>query len=515
MKYIILTCTLFALLLSACGNNQPVPPETVTSLPTNTPFPAATATSIPMVNVDGVQVPDPKVTNSELFDLKNPESPIVQFANAFGVKPEDVGTLTGQVKTGVDGKKIVFLVTGDLTATTDFNELDTPLFVAEQGKDGQWVWSPAWPIQLVKANGMILEAPMAASREIDPAGKYFDKIANQVFLSGEDDASEVFRNFTSDDWRRVITNWPAIKTQLDHGNVPQGFTYNWINGNRAIDYAKSHGMTVRAQHLLWGGDVPDSIYSGGFTKDEVKLLAEFIVKTRVLEYNGIPDANDLSKDPGRIVIQWDVADEWAATESFQHDKWPFWLTNLGFPGAIADVSHWVSEANPNAEQVVTEDGILYLPKGNEIWKNNFAQLLNFIIQNKLPVKRVDIENNFTVFNPPDQKTEEQNLKAIMDTGFKVTSETTVVSGNPNAIWDYRPISTPKDPKIEQANIYGENLLTYLKVGADQYGLGGISNADEWYAKAGITNANSMILDNNHQPTPAFYSLLQVLYSNLH
>ena len=102
----------------------------------------------------------------------------------------------------------------------------------------------------------------------------------------------------------------------------------------------------------------------------------------------------------------------------------------------------------------------------------------------------------------------------MDMGFKVTSETTVVSGNPNAMWIYDPIRTPKDPLIEQANIYGDNLLTYLNLHADQYGLGGISNADEWYRRAGFTNANAMILDDNHQPTPAFYRLLQVLYSNL-
>ncbi len=415
MKLVTLIFIVFATLLSACSSSQSIPTPTITatSLPTNTPIPTPTATPVPTIDVDGIQIPDPKITNPELFDLKNPNSPIVQFANAFGVKPEDVGTLIGQVKTGVDGKKIIFLVTGDLATTTDFNESGTPLLIAEQGKDGQWIWSQAWPVQLAEANGIRLEAPIDGTEYIDFAGKYFEKIANQLLLTGEVDASVVFQNFTADDWRRVLNNWPAIKAQLDVGKVPQGFNYDWINGNRAIDYAKSHGMTVRAQHLLWGGDVPDSIYNGGFTKDEVKLLAEFIVKIRVLEYNGIPDANDTNKDPSRVVNQWDLADEWAATESFPHDKWPFWLTNLGFPNAISDVSHWVSEANPNAEQVLTEDGILYLPHDSDVWKNNFMTLLKFVKDKNLPIRRVDIENNFTVYNPPKQQIEQQNLKTII------------------------------------------------------------------------------------------------------
>ena len=31
----------------------------------------------------GLSVPDPRVTNPELFDLTNPEAPIPQFANAM------------------------------------------------------------------------------------------------------------------------------------------------------------------------------------------------------------------------------------------------------------------------------------------------------------------------------------------------------------------------------------------------------------------------------------------------
>lgn len=463
---------------------------------------------VPMIEVGGLQLQDPKVSNPELFNLTSPDSPIVQFANAFGVKPEEVGDLTPVVWPGADGKKFVVLTTGDLAATEGFDESGTPLLIAVQEENGEWRWRKPWPRMMADANELTLEVPMIAS------DKNVDKIANQIFLSGELDASIVFKYFTKNNWDKIISNWSVIQAQLDDGKIPEGFAYNWSSANEAIDYANTHNMTVRAQHLLWGGDVPDSIYNGNYTKEEIKMIAEFIVKTRVLQYNGIIDMKDKSKDPERKVIQWDVADEWGATKTYPHDKWSFWLDNLGFPNAISDVSKWVTDANPDAEQVIIEDGMLHLPSDRNNWKSNFMNLLNFVLQNKIPIKRVGIENNFTVFNPPSASGQVAFLKTIMDMGFSVTSETTVVSGDPLAIWFYTPTQTPSQPLISQAEIYGDNLFAYLSLGADQYGLGSISNQSEWWKRAGVPNANSSILDNDYQPTPSFYRLMQILYNNL-
>ena len=433
---------------------------------------------------------------------------ITPFANAFGVTPEEVETLTPQLLTGVDGKQFVVMTTEDLAATAAFDESNTPLLIAEQGENGEWGWTDSWPRKLADANNLILEAPMISS------DKNVDKIANQLLLTGELDASSVYKRFTKGDWQKIIDNWTEIQTQLNTGKIPKGFSYDWSSANNTLDYAISHNMTVRAQHLLWGGDVPDSVYYGGFTEDQIRILAEFMVKTRVLQYNGVADSNNQNKDLKRQVNQWDIADEWGATQIYPHDKWPFWLTNLGFPGAIADVSRWVTEANPNAEQVIIEDAMLYLPSERSHWRSKFMTLLNYVKQNNIPVSRVGIENNFSVFNPPPISEQEKNLRTIMNMGFGVTSETTVVTGNDKGIWVYERVQTPEDPMLAQANIYGDNLKVYLNAGADQYGLGGISNASEWYIRAGINDANSMILDRNYQPTPAFYRILQVLYSNL-
>jgi hypothetical protein len=54
---------------------------TPTSTPTATP--TATPTPIPTIQVGDLSVPDPRVTNPELFDLRNPDAPIPQFVNAL------------------------------------------------------------------------------------------------------------------------------------------------------------------------------------------------------------------------------------------------------------------------------------------------------------------------------------------------------------------------------------------------------------------------------------------------
>ncbi|MEK7597041.1 MAG: hypothetical protein AAB441_00155 [Patescibacteria group bacterium] len=101
-------------------------------LPTNTPEP--TAIPVPMIEVGGLQIPDPKASNPELFDVINPDSPIVQFANAFGIKPEEVAAgLQAEIETPDGLPPFAVLRTSDGVA----------LMMAQQGENGEWKWQEA------------------------------------------------------------------------------------------------------------------------------------------------------------------------------------------------------------------------------------------------------------------------------------------------------------------------------------------------------------------------------------
>jgi hypothetical protein len=100
MKRTLIVLLLANLILSACApvsaptpttapSATPLPTATTTPIstatPTSTPTPTPTATPtpIPTIQVGSLSVPDPRVTNPELFDLRNPDAPIPQFVNAM------------------------------------------------------------------------------------------------------------------------------------------------------------------------------------------------------------------------------------------------------------------------------------------------------------------------------------------------------------------------------------------------------------------------------------------------
>ena len=135
MKLVTFICLLFAVSLSACGSPQLAPTMTATSLPTNTSIPTPTATPVPMINVGGYQIP------KDLHD-----SSIAAFAHAFGIKPEDIGSLTPVVKT--EAGNIVFLTTSNI-ATQGYDNAGTPLLIGQQDENGQWQWSEATELNLL------------------------------------------------------------------------------------------------------------------------------------------------------------------------------------------------------------------------------------------------------------------------------------------------------------------------------------------------------------------------------
>jgi ABC-type transport system substrate-binding protein len=90
MKRTLLVFLLVNLMLSACAPASaptPTPAPSATPLPTATTMPTSTPTitptPIPTIQVGNLSVPDPRATNPELFDLRNPDAPIPQFVNAM------------------------------------------------------------------------------------------------------------------------------------------------------------------------------------------------------------------------------------------------------------------------------------------------------------------------------------------------------------------------------------------------------------------------------------------------
>jgi GH35 family endo-1,4-beta-xylanase len=160
MRSALVLLAVAMLILSACrpmaaptATVPPVPSETpapsATPAPTATPTvtPTATPTPIPTLppeQVGGLEgIPDPKISNPELFDLENPNAPIPLFVNAMRmvgieVNPEDVvNNLEFEQRTGVNGEQIVI---ASYTVSDKWGTSYTFAIKAEKEEKGEWVW---------------------------------------------------------------------------------------------------------------------------------------------------------------------------------------------------------------------------------------------------------------------------------------------------------------------------------------------------------------------------------------
>jgi hypothetical protein len=180
MKRTLIVFLLVNLMLSACAPASaptPTPAPSATPLPTATttpistatptstptPTPTATPTPIPTIQVGNLSVPDPRVTNPELFDLRNSNALIPQFVNAM--KMAGIEITAEQVAQGItyealkdkDGNPFVVAVYN--LASSLFPEQyrvlagSIPLLIAKKGEGG-WIWETIYYQDLGKNLGI-------------------------------------------------------------------------------------------------------------------------------------------------------------------------------------------------------------------------------------------------------------------------------------------------------------------------------------------------------------------------
>ncbi|MFN4212997.1 MAG: hypothetical protein ACK4FL_03510, partial [Microgenomates group bacterium] len=121
----------------------PQPKETPTPTPTETPTPIPT---LPAETVGGIEgIPDPKITNPELFNLQKPDAPIPQFVNAMKmagieVTGEEVAQgITYQQLKDKDGKPFIVAVYNlDPNPSKQGETLEGPIPLMIWDKEGGW-----------------------------------------------------------------------------------------------------------------------------------------------------------------------------------------------------------------------------------------------------------------------------------------------------------------------------------------------------------------------------------------
>jgi endo-1,4-beta-xylanase len=338
--------------------------------------------------------------------------------------------------------------------------------------------------------------------------KYVDSavnIGNQIMLT--DDL--FFRNiFSQFDFHRVLDNWPDVQNQLASGKIPfeNDILWNpWGRGEAGglFEIASQHKMEVVVDNLLWSSDVPDSLISANFAKDELAKIAEYMLKAKMLRYKG-------------KVSEWSVISEAVSRNLWGDSKSAFWEKHVGYPDIVYLAFKWAEEIDPDSRLNLIEDNILDADteSSRQQASTAFFRLLDNLKQNQVPIDGVSFENNFWIFTPPNAEKMLDTIEKVQSMGYKVGhAQTTVVLSDKFPIEPDRPrtVNAIDNKLIAQAKIYKDTFDVYTQTGSG-FGYYGVFDGDSWYKALGVddNDAAPLILDENFDPKPAYNAVLDVL-----
>lgn len=330
--------------LAACAPGTTTPIASQTGMPN--PTITRSVTQIPSIQVDNIQVPNPRSLNPELFNLNNSDSPIVQFAKAFEIEPADVELQNPQLLTSKEGKQIIILTTQDIPESEDINEAGIPLIVAEKSENDEWIWSDSSLKEMCGLNGLKCGSTLSGDED------YQNPLYNQKILK---EFSIINSGGTS-----------PLSVSRD-GGYPFESKYSL--------FAQQNGISFRPGHLFdWGDENPTELNTA--SKVEITEWMENWVKQEV---NGHPyfDSINFANEPVGI-----------------YDGSQYWVTESN-PWYRAFQERWPVEAYSMIYNELKAKGlrpgddvhlILNLPYGAEEWGYSPQFTLDFMAQMKKQIQ---------------------------------------------------------------------------------------------------------------------------------
>jgi endo-1,4-beta-xylanase len=360
-------------------------------------------------------------------------------------------------------------------------------------------WRKVLGRDLAGALDMDFVMPILYSDISDPKNVEILENVTMVTMTNDLAMNVVYGSFTTQDWKNILSNWDTVKKDLDARIAPDGLTYNWKQADEVFKFVEEHNLKIRVQHLLDGGDaLPDSIYNGGFTKEELKKIIEFTTTVTVSRYQG-------------RVAEWDVEDEQIAGGG--DDKYGFWAREVGVVDAVEIVARTVNKIDPNASIIIAEDHMLdkQFAREQPYLRDRFFKILDELIQRNVPIDGVDIENNQWIHNPPDVEFMKQILEEIKKRNLYISAGETNVLMVDEYPW-YEPVQ--KTGTASPEVIHADVVQAYIEVGARGIGFGDVADKWSFLNYSGLTDANPALFDDNGEPKPAYYSILKVLYEHI-
>lgn len=121
---------------------------------------------------------------------------------------------------------------------------------------------------------------------------------------------------------------------------PERGKLDWAAADRAVDFARRHGLAVRGHTLVWYSQLPGWLQDGTFSAAQLRKVMDDHIATEMGRYKG-------------RIRTWDVVNEAVADDGTLRPS--VWSDTLG-PSFIADAFTTARKADPKARLAINEIG---------------------------------------------------------------------------------------------------------------------------------------------------------------
>ncbi len=505
---------------TATATPSPTPTDTATPSPTPSPTATATPTPIPTLppeQVGGLTgVPDPRVTNPELFSLTRRDAPIPQFVNAMKkagieVSAEEVLSSLEFISTKADGTPLLdkdgkpFIVAAynfdpDPNQTGETLEGPIPLFIATQNENGEWGWRNYY--NRISVDTLMTEfgCQIVSYKLNDPKyTKEITQFGNLVTIDGEFSFSVLGRG---KDLKQLINQYVQIKNSGQEPN-PDTF-FDWRDADKVIIFANQNSIIVRMHHIFSPGEITEEFFSslqnGEITWGDFESFLEFYTKSIATRYNG-------SRNPNLVIHQFSVANEIAAHSLWAANYQKDILSRMLRNGTLAKLFIWLNEANPQAKLILNEDHLLEKEEGN--LRNKYMEILSILKRQGAPVTLAGFQNHLWVYRDLSPLSEINNfLGRIRNLGVEVAStETTISVSHFNAVVEGERVDPNTPPNFSRQINYARTVLSLFP----SISFFGLTDSVSMFNDIGNLDAQALPLDAKYQPRALHYVILQYYF----
>ena len=264
---------------------------------------------------------------------------------------------------------------------------------------------------------------------------------------------------------------------------PQKGQFDFSKLDRLIDFAEQNNMVVRGHTLLWHQCVPSWLEAETPSREEAIQLMRDHITTVVGHYRG------------RIAI-WDVVNEAIDDTQRRDTLWQRWIGD----DYIELAFQFAHEADPEALLFYNDYGTEGLnPKSDAVY-----DMLKDLVARGVPVNGVGLQSHF-VLGSVDPDGIAKNIARLGELGLQVQITE----------MDVKFSGAPTDTILQQeAGDYRRVLETCLDSPyCTAFVVWGVTDKFSWLRSPEFFDnplVEPLLFDDNYQPKPAYYALLDVL-----